>query len=67
MPKSHLSDAFVRNVKLPRKNDKQKQVMYFHNMERGLSLVLVVSYGGTKRWRVLTYSCSHSWLSDISP
>ena len=28
---------------------------YLHNLERGLSLVLVVSYGGTKTFRALTY------------
>jgi integrase len=55
MPSKALTDAFVRNVKLPRKDDRQKQVTYIHTLERGLALVLVVSYGGSKTWRVLTY------------
>src|SRR5262245_21295614 len=56
MPTQRLSDAFVRNVKLP---DPSKggppQVAYIDTRKRGLALVLVVSYGGTKTFRVMTY------------
>jgi hypothetical protein len=56
MPKKSITDAFVRNVKLPRKDDDNPpQVAYIDTMERGLALVLVVSYGGSKTFRVLTY------------
>jgi integrase len=56
MASKHISDAFVRTVKPPRpdKGDK-RQVTYIDTIERGLALVLVVSYGGTKAFRVLTY------------
>ena len=56
MPAKNITDAFVRGVKLPGKYDQQKQVAYIDTMERGLALVLVVSYGGSKRFRVLTYT-----------
>ena len=55
MPAKHLSDAFVRNVKLPDPNKGQRQIAYIDTMERGLALMLVVSYRGTKALRVLTY------------
>jgi integrase len=32
-----------------------RQVVFLDNLDRGLSLMLVVSYGGTKSFRVLTY------------
>src|SRR5215217_1309783 len=54
MPAIRITDAFVRNVKPP-SSEGQRQVTYLHNLERGLSLVLVVSYGGTKTFRALTY------------
>jgi integrase len=55
MPAKSITDAFVRNVKLPKKEDKPNQVPYLDRLERGLSLMLVVSYGGSKTWRALTY------------
>jgi len=67
MPAKHLTDAFVSNVKFKPmvktatrgKNEGkqvlQKQIAYIDNTERGWSLVLVVGYGGTKRFRVLNY------------
>ncbi len=55
MPSKSITDAFVRNVSLPRKDSEQKQISYVDTMERGLALVLVVSYGGSKTFRVLTY------------
>ena len=54
MPGQNITDAFVRNAKPPRKDDKRQDV-YIDTLERGLALVLVVSYGGTKSFRVLTY------------
>jgi integrase len=55
MPSKRITDAFVRNVKLPAKDDRENQVTYIDTMERGLALVLVVSYGGTRTFRVMTY------------
>src|SRR5262245_22817371 len=55
MTAKHLSDAFVRNVKPPKPTDNPRQHLYLHRLERGLSLGLVVSYGGCKTWRVITY------------
>jgi integrase len=55
MPSKAITDAFVRKVKLPRPDDKPNQVSYIHTLERGLALVLVVSYGGTKTFRCMTY------------
>jgi integrase len=54
MPSKSITDAFCRNVKLPRKTDKP-QITYIDTLERGLALVLVVSYGGTRAFRVMTY------------
>jgi len=55
MPSILFTDAKVRNLKPPRADAAQRQVNYFHRLERGLSLVLVASYGGSKTWRVMTY------------
>jgi integrase len=55
MPSKSITDAFVRTVRLPRKDDRPNQVAYFDKLERGLQLVLVVSYGGSKTFRCLTY------------
>jgi integrase len=67
MPKQSITDAFVRNLTWGRalgaflkgkdRGDRPppKQVAYIHTIERGLALVLVLSSGGTKAWRVLTY------------
>src|SRR5262249_31272352 len=48
-----ITDAFVRNVKRP--DLIKRQITYIDTLERGLALLLVVSYGGTKTFRVLTY------------
>ena len=42
-------------MRIPAKDDKPNEVQYFQTLKKGLSLVLYVSYGGTKRWRVLFY------------
>jgi integrase len=47
-----MTDTWVRNCPIPHKPN---QVNYFHTLQTGLSLVLSVSYGGSKTWRVLTY------------
>jgi hypothetical protein len=52
MPTKTLTDAFVRNVKKPPKPD---QIAYFDTLERGLALVLTVSYGGSKTFSTVTY------------
>jgi len=46
-----------------------RQVSYLHYLERGLSLMLVVSYGGTKSWRALTYRDGkpHYWKLGTYP
>jgi Arm DNA-binding domain len=54
MPAKTITDAFVRNVKAPDQIS-QRQVTYIDTLERGLALVLVVSYSGTKTFRALTY------------
>jgi integrase len=43
--------ASVARLKLPAEG----QVEFFQNLERGLSLVLRLSYGGTRAWRVVFY------------
>jgi integrase len=55
MPSKKITDAFVRTVRFPKKDDKRKQVSYIHTLERGLALKLVVSYGGTRTFQVMTY------------
>ena len=54
MPAKSITDAFVKNVKSPDRN-LQRQITYIDTLERGLALVVVVSFGGTKTFRVLTY------------
>jgi integrase len=55
MPAKHLTDAFVRNVKLPKKHDHPNQIMYLDTTERGWALQLIVSYGGSKTFRAMRY------------
>jgi integrase len=56
MPSKRLTDAFLRNVKAPNpERGEPRQVTYIDTLERGLALVLVVSYGGAKSLRVTTY------------
>jgi integrase len=52
MPAKHLTDKFLQNVKIPKS---KPQVAYMDRLERGLMLMLVVSYGGTKTFRVGVY------------
>src|SRR5271169_6420457 len=55
MPAKSITDAFVRNVSLPKPERGERQIAYIDTMERGLALVLVVGYGGSKTFRVMTY------------
>jgi integrase len=55
MPKRSITDAFVRNVRPPRQDAKPNQVVYLDRIQRGLSLCLVVSYGGSRSFRCVTY------------
>jgi integrase len=55
MPAKRLTDSAVRNVKLPSKDDKPNQLTFIDTLERGLALVCVVSYGGSRTFRCLTY------------
>jgi integrase len=55
MPAKHLTDAFIRNVRLPSRQKGERQITYIDTIERGLALLLVVSYGGAKVFRVGTY------------
>jgi integrase len=55
MPAQLFQDKWIKNCPIPRKNDKPNQLNYFEKQELGLSLVLSVSYGGSKTWRALTY------------
>ena len=53
---TRITPQFVRDIKPPRpdRGDK-RQLVYIETLERGLALVFVVSYGGSKTFRVLTY------------
>ena len=57
MPSKLITDAFVRNVRFPKKSDKPNQVTYIHThwSVRAWGLMLVVSYGGGRTFSVLTY------------
>ena len=65
MPSQSITDAFVRNVRLPRKDDDHKQVTYLDRLERGLALVLIVSYGGSRTFRVMTYRNGKAHTSKL--
>ena len=47
-----FTEQMLRKLKLPPKGQQQD---YFEKLNRGLTLMLRVSYGGTKAWRVVTY------------
>ena len=55
MPAKSITDAFVRNVPLPKLEKGERQIAYIDTMERGLALILVAGYGGSKTFRVMTY------------
>ncbi|MFO1099274.1 MAG: tyrosine-type recombinase/integrase [Xanthobacteraceae bacterium] len=53
--KTFFTEKGVRDLELPPKGPKEFQKDYFQKLNRGLTLVLRVSYGGTKAWRIVTY------------
>jgi integrase len=55
LPAKRLSDAFVRNLKPPSLEKGQRQTVFIDTIQRGLALLLVASYGGSKTFRVMTY------------
>ncbi|UCI09986.1 tyrosine-type recombinase/integrase [Mesorhizobium sp. B1-1-8] len=50
-----FTERWIKHVRLPLKTDKPNQWSFLERLERGRSLVLVVSHGGTKSWRALWY------------
>jgi integrase len=50
--KTYFTEASVKKLKPP----EEGQADYFQKLRRGLTLVLRISYGGTKAWRVLYYA-----------
>lgn len=59
-----FTDKWVKNVKFP---EKPKQWSFLERLERGRSLVLVVSHGGTKSWRVLWYEEGKPKSAKLKP
>lgn len=68
MPSQKITDAWIRNLTwtgaanrhLRRKGNQPlagtlKQLTFIDTLDRGIALVCVLSSGGTKSWRVLTY------------
>src|SRR5690348_564080 len=55
MPQMSFTDRAVRALPFPDKDDKPNAVQYFEWLEDGRSLVLHVSYGGSRTWRALYY------------
>jgi integrase len=55
LPKKKLSDVVVRNIKPPNPEKGQRQMVYIDTIQRGLALLLVASYGGSKTFRVMIY------------
>jgi integrase len=68
MPSQKITDAWIRNLTwarassryLKKRSDKLpakeiKQLTFIDTLDRGVALVCVLSSGGTKAWRVLTY------------
>jgi integrase len=51
-----FSEEFVRDVAKPTKE--LGQVSYLQRLDRGVSLQLMVSYGGSKTWRAIVYRAS---------
>jgi integrase len=53
--KGVFTDAWLKRLKHPVKNDQPNQWVYIETMQRSCGLMLVVSYGGSKTWRALRY------------
>ncbi|MBR0866384.1 hypothetical protein ACVIWV_007609 [Bradyrhizobium diazoefficiens] len=63
MPAKKITEAWVRNLTWAKAINRhggaetgKKQVTFIDTIDRGLALVLVLSSGGTKAWRVITYA-----------
>lgn len=56
-----FTPASVAKLKPPAEG----QVEFFQKLERGLTLVLRLSYGGTKAWRVVYYVSGHPRVKTI--
>jgi integrase len=70
MPSANITEAWIKKVKPPAKHASPNQITYFHRIQTGLALMLVVSYGGTKRFRVMTYDANgkgHSYKLGMYP
>ena len=52
MPKMIFTEKTVRTIKTPLP---KRQVVYTEKLTRGVSLLLIASYGGSKSWRVQLY------------
>jgi integrase len=50
--KTTFTEAGVKRLKLPAEGQRD----YFEKLKRGRTLALRLSYGGTKAWRVITYT-----------
>ncbi|MGB3490213.1 MAG: integrase arm-type DNA-binding domain-containing protein [Xanthobacteraceae bacterium] len=66
MPSQKITDAWIRNLTWARAANRYlredqnnpkfvKQLSFIDTLDRGLAIVCVLSSGGTKAWRVLTY------------
>src|SRR5258708_4905248 len=61
--KTQFTEVGVRRLKPPAEG----QADYFEKLKRGLTLVLRVSYGGTKAWRVLYYDHGRPRVKTLEP
>ena len=56
MPAKSITDAFVRNVPLPKLEKGERQIrLHRHHGTGCVALILVAGYGGSKTFRVMTY------------
>ena len=60
--KTVFTEQMLRKLKLPPKGQQQD---YFEKLNRGLTLMLRLSYGGTKAWRVVTYERGKSRVHTL--
>ena len=56
-----FTEPGVRKMKPPAKGQKD----HFQKLDRGLTLMLRVSYGGTKAWRVVWYERGRSRVKTL--
>jgi len=78
MPSQKITDAWIRNLTwarasnryLKQRSDKAssrdiKQLTFIDTLDRGVALVCVLSSGGTKAWRVLTYKGGRAFTRKL--